>query len=105
MLANSFSYMPVFIDEGGKKEWKLVSDHEIAKYLRMALSTNNKKIRLATTLEEAIKTGGIKLHTTRCLSCDSPVTEALEKFDGLPILICSGEQSNLIGILTSFDLL
>jgi len=114
MLSNSFSYMPV-CKEG---TWYLVSDYEIAKYLR---SGNKEKYdeRLATTLKAAEETKGIELILPRHLKSGESVAEALKpdedtgKTDsdspihpGLPMLIFQNEAyQNLVGILTPFDLL
>jgi hypothetical protein len=55
MLANSFSYLPVQINNDGKSQWKLVSDTILAKYLNRASSKTNRRVRLIQSLQEAVE--------------------------------------------------
>ena len=58
MLAHSFSYLPVYVEVD--PAWKLVSDLLIAKYLR-SISDDDRKTRLAKSLQEAINQDGLRL--------------------------------------------
>ena len=42
MLANNFTYLPIWDDGVHKPRWRLISDHAVAKYLRSATSKNGK---------------------------------------------------------------
>jgi CBS domain-containing protein len=99
MLANSFSFLPVKNRSG---QWCLVSDLQVAKYLH----DNNgekRRERLATPLEEATEIE--PLQATR-ISDTTPIGQALTNFDGKPLLVCRGDsETELVGIVTSFDLL
>ncbi len=104
MLAHSFSYLPVPVYVEEKPAWKLVSDLLIAKYLR-SVSKNERKKRLAKSLQEAIK-DGLEPLDAQCFYSDDDIDKVISKLNALPILICHSEnQKDLIGILTPFDLL
>ncbi len=106
MLENSFSYLPVFISD----KWRLISDMDIALYLKF-VSNNSRKERLVKTIQEA-KSDGLELHevSNEQLFHGNETIEKLEKvlkkFRGQPILVASAESpETLVGILTAFDLL
>ena len=102
MLTNSFSYLPVQNKEG---QWCLVSDLGVAKYLQ-GQSNNKRKKRLATPLGEAVETGEIALLPAKPLNDETLIDHALKDFDGKPILVSRrNSETQLVGILTAFDLL
>ena len=103
MLINSFSYMPYF--DKDEYEWFVVSDADIAVYLRS--SERNKRDRLNHTLKCAIKNGIDRRKPTVC-EPEKLVSKILE--DGewqekrhIPILVCA--EQHLLGILTASDLM
>jgi CBS domain-containing protein len=99
MLTNSFSYLPV-LDGGG--HWCLLSDLEVARYLQ-GVSNGERKRRLATPLGDAKE---IALIPADRLSDATSLDEALKTFNGQPILVFREQKDGeLVGILTSFDLL
>lgn len=107
MLKNSFSYLPILLEKDGQRNWHLLSDTNIVKYLKSRPEDERKK-RLAKTVKEALKDEDGKLETenTQCCSPKTLVSEILDNFKGLPILITSKDHSDrLLGILTAFDLL
>lgn len=106
MLANSFSYLPVWDKAGGR--WMLVSDHAIATYLDDTI----RRERLGTSLEEATKprqdsTGPpLGLFEAKTYSPDTTKRTVLDECEGRPVLVVQeGLPSELIGIVTPFDLL
>lgn len=103
MLANSFSYLPVFIVSGSSNagEWMLVSDYRLAEYMR-APSSATRNQRMQMILVEA-RQGGLKLEKPHICSPKSEVALALKECKGLPVLII--EDTHLVGLLTPFDLL
>jgi hypothetical protein len=103
MLTNSFSYLPVQIKED---KWHLVSDFKVAKYLQ-GQSGNERKRRLARPLGVAVDAEEIALLPAKLLSDETLIDQALMKdFDGKPILVFGGNSATqLVGILTAFDLL
>ena len=101
MLANSFSYLPVWPAAEDTPHWGLVSDFQVAWYVRGC----NRKDRLAGTLEDAIKCG-LSLERAITCSADTPVTEVLDMSAGKLVLVVEGDQpERLLGIVTPFDLL
>ena len=103
MLANHFTYLPVLFEFGQGSEWYLISDRSVAQYLRVP---QQRKKRLAKTLENAVHDQGLDLE--RAISCysDTPIEDALRRFDGRPLLVRHREDPAwLLGILTAFDLL
>lgn len=106
MLENSFSFLPVRGEEGEeKKQWYLVSDMDIAGYLRKDNSKDRKK-RLAASLRDA-RQAEIRLQEAKDCKETTTLVKAMEKLkksNGQLLLVCNGEK-NLIGIVTAFDLL
>ncbi len=101
MLANSFTYLP-FLNADGK--WALVSDYNVARYLR---SRSNRNELLAKTLDDAIsESDGLKTHLAKVCYADETIEKVLDSFDGEPFLVVRRKnESDLLGILTAFDLL
>jgi CBS domain-containing protein len=100
MLANSFTYLPVFSTKGPPC-WKLVSDYHIAVYLR----THNRKDRLAKTLEDAANEH-LTLESAKTCNPDMPINKVLEISEGKPVLVVDQQNPDrLLGIITPFDLL
>ncbi len=110
MLANSFTYLPFL---NAEEKWALVSDYNVARYLR---SKSNRNKLLAKTLDDAISDGlkthddtisdGPKKHLAKVCYADETIEKVLDSFDGKPFLVVRREdESDLLGILTAFDLL
>jgi hypothetical protein len=104
MLVNSFSYLPVSVDEEGAMAWRLIADFKLARYLRGATGDESKK-RLVQTLKEAVDSGKVELLPTKTFLPNDSIQTALQEPEGLPVLVLYPENKQLIGILTPFDLL
>ena len=115
MLINAISYMPYF-DKGnkGKCKWFVVSDADIAVYLRSGSSerNKNKRDRLNHTLKCAVTDeNGIARCKPTVYEPEKLVSEIFEdcewrKKRHLPILVCHpSEKQHLLGILTASDLM
>jgi CBS domain-containing protein len=103
MLVNSFSYLPVPILERGKTSWQIVSDFGVAQYLRRDGEVS--KDRLVQTLQQAVDEGGLPLLPAKTCGPDDKVQDVLRVSEGFPSLVLSTNDKQLLGILTSFDLL
>ena len=99
MLTNSFSSIPIRVDT----EWKLISDRSIVDYLQGALSTQS-RLRLGASVESVIQDGTLAIENAQTVAVDTPIDEVKKNLSHLPVLILDPSQ-NLIGILSSFDLL
>lgn len=104
MLSNSFSYLPVWMKTAGRDGWWLISDYELASYLRTDNGASRQE-RLAATLDAAVAAGELRLDVPHVCSPEQPVTKALAAGTGLPVLICGAREQDLIGIATPYDLL
>lgn len=109
MLANNFSYLPIWDELGEEPLWRLVSDHAVAEYLRSAPSKsgrNGRQVRLAKKVEEVLDPPQLTLLEARLCTSDTSIEEVLERLSGPPVLVVDRDShKRLIGILTSFDLL
>ncbi len=103
MLANSFSYLPVMIDEKPKPSWHLISDFAVASFLRLAPSKRKK--RLAYKLEEARNDKPDLLCEAHTCRASDLVEKVLEDSHGKPVLILGDNPGELRGLVTPFDLL
>jgi hypothetical protein len=103
MLVNSFSFLPVPVDERGETAWRLVSDIGLAQYLRVGgkVSTD----RVSQKLEEAVDSGAIELLRAETCRPQDEIKSIFEKFKSFPLLVPSPDNRQLMGILTAFDLL
>jgi CBS domain-containing protein len=102
MLTNSFSHLPIKFGN----DWQLVSECNLAAFLRQGRpSVDQRRIRLAMTIQEALKTQPeLKLFSTTELYIDSLIDEihGIER----PVLVFDrSNQTNLVGIVTAFDIL
>lgn len=102
MLANSFSYLPVF-HEGA---WKLLADAGLAHHLQPG-GTKERKARLASLLGDALKAGAVELEVPLYLHPESPIDAVFAPAArGRPCLVVTrGGPDQLVGIITAFDLL
>jgi len=105
LLANSFSYLPVKLEDATDTPWRLVSDASIAKYLRAAGSGQDREQRLRTLLRDAIKSKLLHIDTPRCVRPEHEVADVLANLTSLPILVVANQPEELLGIVTAFDLL
>ena len=108
MLTNSFTHIPYF-DKG---EWFVVSDADIARYLRP--SGIYKRDMLSHTLNNALKEKGICASKPQVVCPDDSVNKVVcpdesddkARISGLPILVRHPEyKRHLLGILTASDLM
>jgi hypothetical protein len=103
MLVNSFSYLPVPVEKEGNTDWRLISDFRLAQSLR-----KNGKIAkdgLIQKLQDAVISGQIELHSAKTCYPQEKIEAVLQTSGGLPTLVLSPDNKELLGILTSFDLL
>jgi CBS domain-containing protein len=104
MLANSFSFLPVFSKLDVDPGWKLLSDFSLARYLREAGNNTERKKRLAKQLGGVVEAGAIQLARASVCRPEEPISKVLEVSRGQPVLII-GSNDELRGIITPFDIL
>jgi hypothetical protein len=109
MLANSYSYLPVFEDNEQREDgegWSIVSDIAIAEYLGAERDEALRNRRLAMTLKEACKEALIVVKPARTFDERTTLGVALNHLNAEHVLLVRGaKRENLLGILTPFDLL
>ena len=110
MLKHSFSYLPIWFENGEK--WKLISDYSVAKYLPRCLQPNERRTRLVTPIEDAIKesNGNDRLRVlpakTICPEKKIDDSDILKCVEAKPILVVDPKREDeLVGILTVPDIL
>ncbi len=105
MLVNSFSWLPVKTRGDFRSAWQLVSDNQVAQYLRLRSNGVPSRDLLVQQLEEAMKLDGIKLIQARMCRATDAVKTLLGGWDGQPVLVTREKADELLGILTPHDLL
>ncbi|MFN7789036.1 MAG: CBS domain-containing protein [Pseudanabaena sp.] len=123
MLSNSFSYMPLLVNQSNgmdsKREWVFLSDSHLARYLADSKHDKDEKTkrdiknerheRLVTIVEEAIKQNPFDTEDISAKTCkpDDTVNDVLEKMEnGKPVIVIDGEDiERIVGIVTAFDLI
>ncbi|CAN5833042.1 hypothetical protein BH24GEM1_BH24GEM1_27080 [soil metagenome] len=101
MLANSFSYLPVQLEDGS---YGLVADLAIARVLSRALKNGERRRMLACALGEAIANKLLEIPRANTIGPEEPVQVALDRCNEKPLLVLD-EAKHLLGILTPFDML
>ncbi len=80
MLANSFSFLPVLKGE----DWCLLSDREVAIYLRTSSSNSERNRRLAMPLDMT----RVNLPSAECVKEETSLQDALTALKDAPLLVC-----------------
>jgi CBS-domain-containing membrane protein len=101
MLANSFSYLPVPLDNGS---YGLLADVAVARALANSSSNGDRRRTLACSLDESVAKGRIEITRGNTIGPEEEVRAALERCDGKPLLVVD-EEKRLLGIVTPFDML
>jgi hypothetical protein len=102
MLVNSYSFLPVFRDG----QWYLISDAEIAVYLGAEREGQERRKRLASTLESEDVFSRCARKKINLTPDSFSLEEALKTLSQESVLLISGGSDQpLAGILTAFDLL
>lgn len=103
MLANSFSSLPVFVDN----QWQIVTDLMVMRFLRDAGSKEDRNKRSSKTLGAAIQDGDIVPMQAKCYAPATKIEDIAAAMDQGVVLITEGDSSapRLVGILSAFDLL
>lgn len=105
MLANSYSYLPVLMNDG---RWCVVSDIAIAAFLGAERTGKERAKRLAMTLKDALELPEKALSAllVEPIDEDMSLNQALAHLRRWPILLVrSSTGVGLLGIVTAFDLL
>ncbi len=117
MLTNSFSCLPVNTGTNDNPLWQLVSDHEVAIYLRRKPNGRRPKDLLVCSLEAATKHDSgnkLSLITPFTFRATAAVEDVLEKWcaregkpgqNAHPVLVTREGTEELLGILSPYDLL
>lgn len=105
MLMHSFSFLPVNL--GG--EWKLVSERSIVDYL---YDRPNRNERLAMSIADAVRDGLLELGQARSIDPEWTIDQVLARQRESPLtneftlwLVVDGEQRQLVGVLSPFELM
>ena len=103
MLANSFSTLPVLIEN----RWCLIADLMVMQYLRSAPNNSERNVRLSTQLAAAIQNGGISPVAAMCVLPQTLLTNVTNAMSQGLVLITESDPINprLVGILSAFDLM
>jgi hypothetical protein len=103
MLANSFSNLPVLVNN----QWHIVTDLMVMRFLRGATSKEDRSRRLSTPLGTAFDDRTIAPSEAKCFSRETKLADLDPSMDQGLVLITDGSSGahRLVGILSPFDLL
>jgi CBS domain-containing protein len=109
MLEYSYSYLPIRMSkmgsgDGGEFEWKILSDRNVAFYVQDVLS-DGRKARLVKSVKEAIDGGLIAVCAVTCKPDELVSKISRDVHEHGVLLIVGDDEADLLGIVTSFDLL
>lgn len=107
MLANSFSFLPIFIGGESGGHWKLLTDVVVMRFLRSAESKADSQRRLSAPIGDAIAKGELEATGAVCCPPHTLLSELLLKINHLPVLVTQefDGKPRLLGIIAPFDLL
>lgn len=100
MLANSYSYLPIFGDD---ENWHVVSDVAIAMFLGPDRRGRARRKRLSSALRDC----SVRLMDATFVDERTWLDEALKRLSEVPVLLVRNLEnpSGLLGMVTAFDLL
>lgn len=103
MLANSFSYLPIF--HGNR--WRIIADADIAHYLGKSSSKKVRDKLLEANLGELIDNKEIDPTDADTCAPGATIPEMLKTMGHLPVLVVTETRgrNQLVGIVSPFDLL
>jgi CBS domain-containing protein len=104
MLTNAFSFLPLKDTNG---VWKLLSDVSIVRYLKHTGTDKDRNKLLGKQVQKALEDGEIELTDCNRISEEESVDDIARAMNHVPVLIIKkdGNNEDVIGILTAFDLL
>jgi len=110
MLANAYSYLPLVRSSSDVlnpwKDWKIISDASVARFLGSERSGKVRRRRLSKTLQEAIDEMPEICVSALVVSDDAQISEALDNLEKQSVMLVKHHgRLELVGILTAFDLL
>jgi CBS domain-containing protein len=109
MLSNSFSWIPIYHEDGASGKWVLLEDVSLMKWIRSELekSKTKQRARLGLRVGEAIADHKLKVKNAHCCRGDSLITTVVNQMGERPTLVTEKVEGRerLVGILTAFDLL
>jgi CBS domain-containing protein len=106
MLSNSYSFLPLWFRHKSREGWWFLGESEVAKYLRVAASNEERKKCLAATVASAVEEGMLSLIETQPVDPQALVRETVILLQGSTLLVVGQEDpTRLLGILTAFDVL
>ena len=108
MLAESYSALPLWRKgcEGGVGDWSVITADAIVEWLQEAPFGTCRTEREKMQLVEAIGNGkGLKTTKACTTGPDEKIKLPEEGWSGGVLLVTNGEQRDLIGVVTAFDLL
>jgi hypothetical protein len=105
MLAESFSFLAILAN----REWLLLSDFTIARFMRRTDIQMDRKERLILSLGTALERGLIELTNPILVVSSTPLGELGPQISSVPALVIeptsTSDAPRLMGIVTAFDLL
>ncbi len=109
MLANSFTYIPVYLKRGDAEReeaaWYIITDCDVAMYLQ-PFNSDCRARRLTKSIKDAIELGEMNIEKAVTVPPDRPVRAVLKLTEGKkPVLVKRDDCNELQGIATTFDLM
>jgi len=104
ILINSFSYLPILMSADSEIVG-LISDLELARYLRTEPKGNLSKKKLRRTLGDTLKSKDIECCPPKIYQTEAPISEVFDAWadgNGQPILVQCSATKRLVGMLTPF---
>jgi hypothetical protein len=104
MLTNGFSFIPIHLSHVSRAHWGLVSEYAVARYLRHFGDDQERRRRLAKTVDQAIESQELEIVEAEVCSPTDSIQNVLPRLRNVPILVIEpSHPDELVGIVTAFD--
>jgi len=107
MLQNGFSYIPYreVGRPGDRGSWKLISESAMARGIHRG-SKKDKQSFLDKQVQIAVRDGSIEAEKANTVNAEAPVLSLVDahRLTGLALVV-DGEEENIVGVITPFDLI
>ncbi len=106
MLTNSFSFLPIWATWQSPARWLVLSDYDLAKFLRGSASNAERNKRLVTTVRSAVQNDQLDVQDPVFCSPLDPISAVFEAKERRIVLVLErANPDHLVGVITPFDVL
>lgn len=105
MLMKSFSYLPLRAEWDDPPTWRVISDYQLATFLRESGTNRERQNRLAMSVEEAITEANLVASNAVTCTVSEDIANVLARGEHRFLLVVDEQDpGRLVGVMTPYDL-